>query len=431
VSTPPSPVFSARAAFRTPSAAAAGSHARRLANVAGTQEPEYGPEAIHPVGKNAGDPAYTELKKEHLKWKLVEQTCVETQTFYLQADSGHYCFMQVIYNNIAYVLPLTPTPNSTDQTISGLRITTQFNVKIWYPNNEKPVVWTSDPLENHGFDEDQLCFFADGLSIELSEDGSYYNIKSARNDKSMVDIKFERAAPGFLGGADGTTHYGTDPKAPWGSMRHAFWPRANVEGRIITNGEQIDFKGRGMFSMALQGMKPHHAGMYLRQVLWPMLTRTAARWNFVNFQSPSYSAILMEYTTPASYANTLVRVSGIATDGKLLLANTNAGDVKHTATKQDSENDWPEPTSASYSWVGKTEDGKEVSAHLEGSLGDRLDRIDVMAEVPGFVKAIVATAAGTKPYIYQYKSKLTIKVKVGDEVKEEEGTLFAEATFIS
>ncbi|KAL1596673.1 putative cell survival pathways protein [Paraconiothyrium brasiliense] len=156
-----------------------------------------------------------------------------------------------------------------------------------------------------------------------------------------------------------------------------------------------------------------------------------ARWNFVNFQSPSYSAILMEFTTPASYANTLVRVSGIATDGKLLLANTNAGDVKHTATKQDSENDWPEPTAASYTWEGKTDDGKEVSAHLEGSLGDRLDRIDVMAEVPGFVKAIVATAAGTKPYIYQYKSKLTLKVKVGDEVKEEEGTLFTEATFIS
>ncbi|KAK3202885.1 hypothetical protein GRF29_154g1094410 [Pseudopithomyces chartarum] len=372
---------------------------QQLANVAGTQEPEYGPEAIHPVGKNPGDPAFTELKKEHLKWKLVEQTCVETQTFYLQADSGHYCFLQVIYNNIA-----------------GLRITTQFNVKLWYPNNEKPVIWTSDPLENYGFDDDKFSFFADGLSIELSDDGSSYHIKSARNEKSYVDIKFERAAPGFMGGTDGTTTYGTDPKAPWGSMRHAFWPRANVEGRVISHGEQIDLKGRGMFSMALQGMKPHHA---------------ASRWNFVNFQSPSYSAILMEFTTPASYASTLVRVSGIAIDGKLLLANNHTGDVKHTATKKDTDNDWPEPTAASYSWEGKTEDGKDVSATLEGSLGDRLDRIDVMAEVPGFIKSIAATAAGTKPYIYQFLPKMTIKVKVGDEVKEEEGTLFTEATFIS
>ena len=143
---------------------------------------------------------------------------------------------------------------------SGLRITVQFNCKIWYPNNEKPTIWTSDPLENYGFDDDQFSFYADGVSIELSDDGSFYTIKSARNENSMVDIKFYRTAPGFMGGKDGTTNYGTDPRTPWGSIRHAFWPRANVEGRIITKDGELDFKGRGMFSMALQGMKPHHAG---------------------------------------------------------------------------------------------------------------------------------------------------------------------------
>jgi hypothetical protein len=160
------------------------------------------------------------------------------------------------------------------------------------------------------------------------------------------------------------------------------------------------------------------------------LTDIAARWNFANFQSPSYSAILMEFTTPASYASTVVRVSGIATDGKLLIAGTD-GEAKHTETKQDSTNDWPEPTSVSYHWTGKTADGKEVTADLVGALGTKYDRIDIMAEVPGFIKTIVASAAGTKPYIYQYVSKMTIKIKVGDEVKEEEGTLFTEATFIS
>lgn len=137
----------------------------------------------------------------------------------------------------------------------------------------------------------------------------------------------------------------------------------------------------------------------------------------------------MEFTTPASYASTIVRVAGIATDGKLLFANTD-GDVKHTETKQD-ETGWPAPTAASYHWVGKTEDGKDVTADIAGSLGEIIDRVDVMAEVPGFIKTIVASAAGTKPYIYQYAPKMTIKVKVGDEIKEEEGTLFTEATFIS
>ena len=138
----------------------------------------------------------------------------------------------------------------------------------------------------------------------------------------------------------------------------------------------------------------------------------------------------MEFKTPPSYGSTIVRVSGIATDGKPLTAGID-GDVKHLETKQDSDNDWPEPTSASYHWTGKTDDGKEITAEVSGALGAKYDRVDVMAEVPGFIKTIVASAAGTKPYIYQYAPKLTIKVKVGDEVKEEEGVLFTEATFVS
>ena len=142
----------------------------------------------------------------------------------------------------------------------GLRITCQFNCKIFYPNNDKPFLWASDPLENYGFDEDQFSFYADGVSVELSEDGSFYTIKSAVNENSLVNLKFTRAAPGFVGGKDGITNYGTDPKNPWGSMRHAFWPRCTVEGSVITKDGEIDLKGRGNFNHALQGMKPHHAG---------------------------------------------------------------------------------------------------------------------------------------------------------------------------
>ncbi|KAF2129644.1 oxidative stress survival, Svf1-like protein [Dothidotthia symphoricarpi CBS 119687] len=369
-----------------------------LAAAVGTQEPIYGPEAVQPVGKNAGEPAYTELTKQNLKWASLDYTNVETQSFYIFTEDGHIAMLQVLYSNVA-----------------GLRVTAQFNCKLFYPNNEKPALWASNPLSNYGFDEAHQSFHADSVSVELSEDGSFYTIKAAVSETSLVNVKFTRTAPGFMGGKNGTTNFGTDPKQPWGSMHHHFWPRASAEGSIITKAGEVKMNGRGMFSHALQGMKPHHA---------------ASRWNFVNFQSPSFSAILMEFTTPPSYGSSVVRVSGIATEGKLLIAGIN-GEAKHTAIKQDSDNDWPEPTSTSYNWVGKTEDGQEVTAELAGSLGPRWDRVDVMAEVPGFVKAIVATAAGTKPYIYQYAPKLTIKVKVGDEVTEEEGTLFTEATFIS
>jgi hypothetical protein len=144
----------------------------------------------------------------------------------------------------------------------GLRVTVQFNCKLFYPNNENPALWASDPLSNYGFDEEQYSFFADGVSVELSEDGSTYSIKAAVNENSLVNVKFARSAPGFMGGNDGTSNYGTDPKAPWGHMHHHFWPRANVEGTIITKEGEINVKGRGMFSHALQGMKPHHAGTW-------------------------------------------------------------------------------------------------------------------------------------------------------------------------
>ncbi|KAF2494154.1 oxidative stress survival, Svf1-like protein [Lophium mytilinum] len=298
---------------------------------------------------------------------------------------------------------------------SGLRTTCQFNTKIYYPDGTTPNLWSSDPLSNIDFDDDKFSFFADGCSMELSEDGSFYTIKSATNEASLVNLKIIRTAPGFMAGKNGTTTYGTDPKEPWGSMRHAFWPRCHVEGSIITKAGEIDFLGKGFFSFALQGMKPHHA---------------ACRWNFANFQGPTYSAVMMEFITPPSYGDTVVRVGGIVKDGKILTAG-NMGICTHTAVTQDSENDWPEPTAAKYHWEGKTAEGQAVVADIDGALGKRLDRVDVMAEVPGFVKNIVAAAAGTRPYIYQYAPKLELTLKIGDEVIQEKGACYTEATFIS
>lgn len=74
---------------------------RRLANVAGTQEPIYGPDAIQPVTKQAQETPYTELKKDDLKWVAMDSTSVETQTFYLMGDNGKHGMAQVIYSNVA------------------------------------------------------------------------------------------------------------------------------------------------------------------------------------------------------------------------------------------------------------------------------------------------------------------------------------------
>ena len=87
-------------------------------------------------------------------------------------------------------------------------------------------------------------------------------------------------------------------------------------------------------------------------------------------------------------------------DGKLIIAGPTTA-ASHTETKEDTENGWPTPTAAKFTLTGTTGDGKTVSAEINGKLGGLADKVDVMAEVPGFVKQIVAGAVGTKPYIYQ------------------------------
>ncbi|OTB08238.1 hypothetical protein M426DRAFT_317358 [Hypoxylon sp. CI-4A] len=372
-----------------------------LANVVGTEEPIYGPSAIKSVAEDAKTTPYTELTRSDLKWEAMDSTSVETQTFYFMADSGNVAFAQVIYSNVA-----------------GLRTTCQFTLKIFYPDTSKPHLWTSTPLNHVEFSEDKTSFYATDCAVELSEDGTAYTIKSMNDPQAIVNLKVTRVAPGFVAGKDGKTLFGTDLSNPWGSMRHAFWPRCAAEGSIMTKDGPLDFKGKAFSVHALQGMKPHHA---------------AARWNFLNFQGPTYSAILMEFTTPPSYGTTVVGVGGIAKDGEIVTAGTNVS-AKHLKTKQDTENDWPEPTEFKFTWSGNTKDGKAVEAAIEGSLGDRIDRIDVMAEVPGFVKKIVAGAAGTKPYIYQFcphGTPIELKLKIGDEEIIEKGRAFSEATFIS
>lgn len=37
-----------------------------------------------------------------MSWEIMDSTSVETQTWYLMADSGHIGIAQIIYSNVAY-----------------------------------------------------------------------------------------------------------------------------------------------------------------------------------------------------------------------------------------------------------------------------------------------------------------------------------------
>lgn len=367
-----------------------------LSSVAGTAEPIYGPEAFHSVAKTEDQNPEYEITPEDLKWQVLETTCAETATFYIESDSGYLVMVQAIYSNVA-----------------NLHVTTQFNVKIFHDGK---VVWSPQTLNDYRFDDQKRNYEAENFKIELSESNDSYKITSTVDPNITVDLTVTRTAPGFKVGKDGQSRFGDDPENPWGSIRHIFWPKAKAEGTITHNGEKIDMSGKAIYILALQGMKPHHA---------------AARWNFVNFQGPTLNAVMMEFTTPPSYGTSTVNVSCVLKDDALLTAGT-TGTIEYTRSELDEETQWPEPKALKAQWKGKTKgDKKDIEATVEVELAPKLDRVDIMAEVPQIIKKFVAGAVGTRPYIYQFKQNVTLKLKIGDQIIEEEGSMFAEATFIS
>ncbi|KAF3926613.1 hypothetical protein AA313_de0207797 [Arthrobotrys entomopaga] len=374
-----------------------------LANVAGTAEPIYGREAFVTVQEHSeadpNKPAYTELTSKDLAWAQVKGTNVETQVFYVATEDGPFAMAQVIYSVV----------------VPGVKTTAQFNMKLFDPKKPQDKFWSSVPLSNYTFHNEGTSFYADNVALILSDDGGSYKIKSQADPKAHCNISFTRLSPGFMAGKDGRSTYGTDQTKPWGTMRHLFWPRCKVEGIFVIDGTQVKVDGTGLFIHALQDMKPHHA---------------AARWNFANFQGPTTSAIMMEFTTPPSYATTRCAVGGLAKDGSII-AGTLDNTAEHVKAENDPEADWPEPKEVKFTWKGKDSEGKEVVGVIEKTWAPRMDRVDVMGEVPDFVKKIASAAAGTRPYIYQFYEPATLKVKVGDQETTEEGVIFSESTFIS
>jgi hypothetical protein len=101
---------------------------------------------------------------------------------------------------------------------------------------------------------------------------------------------------------------------------------------------------------------------------------------------------------------------------------------------------WPAPQSIKFELDGpkieassdKISDKEErVLVTVEGDLKRLVDRVDVMAEIPSFIKSIAAGVSGAKPYIYQYYNKMKLTAVIDGKTIEEEGIAFSEATFIS
>jgi len=210
-----------------------------------------------------------------------------------------------------------------------------------------------------------------------------------------------------------------------------------------------------MFVHAIQGMRPN---------------LVASSWNFANFQSSEHggvSAIQMEFKTCKSHGKhgagsggVYINIGSLVVGGKLAAVTaetkwpeeeqTNPSVVSratHLNPVQDRDTGYKIPTRIGFQWQGPSlvaGSPEPLNAKLQVELGDidhpngLIEKVDVLAEIPYFVKVAVNYVAGTKPYIYQWFNPATLSVTGGDALVpglsaglDVKGLFYNEATFIS
>ncbi|CAB4394175.1 oxidative stress survival, Svf1-like protein [Rhizophagus irregularis] len=347
---------------------------------------------LHVAGDLAKDSLYSDVAPKDLEWTLASGSSTETQTFYLATNEGHFAFVQMIHSNIGLWNP-----------------TIQFTSRF-FGNGVN--TFKSVNMTNFTLSPDRRSASANNMSIKLNPECNKYAVNLTHKEL-IVSFEFERIDRGFkIGG--GKTYFGQDKSS--GFVEHKFWPKGNVKGNMVVDGRAFDVTGVGLFVHAIQGMRPH---------------LIASRWNFVNFQSDVASLSMCEFETTPNYGSKKINQGSLVVNNKLVGVS-----VKNMAqfleTSLDPETKYKVPTKIKYTWEGKTlETDEDFSAFLEIKLDVLMDKIDVLNEVPYFLKKIVQ-AFVAKPYVYQWFNEAEAHVKIGEnEELTAKGKLFSECSFIS
>jgi hypothetical protein len=400
------------------------------------------------------------LEPKDLEWTIGSGFITETQVWYHSLEDGTFLILQIIHSSVGLWYP-----------------TVQFTCKIYNPTTGEKT-WKSlnvanfvtPPPSTSSRTYDKRSSKSDQFSVihstaSSSEFAESYEIFANLGTDLQISLTVSRPStiPGFKlgkGPKGGFSNFGTNVESPEGYVIHRFWPRTTCTGQIMLNGAVLEAKGTGMFIHAIQGMRPN---------------LVAARWNFADFQSDEHagtSAIQMEFTTIDQYGRkgpgsggVTVNVGSVVVGGKLVLVTgetvwADEKDVKraseaaimsratHLDLKHDLETGYDKPTVIRYNWAGPVIGGSgTVKAELTVDVGGPeapnglVEKVDVLAEIPKVLKAVVNYVAGTKPYIYQWLNPaqlaLTAPGSLIDGSEEEaktvtvSGVLFNEATFIS
>ncbi|CAE7169678.1 unnamed protein product [Rhizoctonia solani] len=397
---------------------------------------------FHPVvtAKTAPGELFSKLEPKDLEWTCAGGFVTETQTWYNFLEDGTLLWCQIIHSAVGLWYPQI-----------------QFTCRIFNPAT-KETTWKSINITNFvtpAPGRDKRSSRSDQFTVAhgpgTGEFAEQYDI-DAKLEEIHLKLKISRpsSAEGFKVG-QGESHFGPDLAKPEGYVVHRFWPRTRCTGQVIKSGTAVQVNGVGMFVHAIQGMRPN---------------LVAARWNFANFQSTDedVSAIQMEFTTIQAYGRqgngsggVSVNVGGVVVGGKLVCVT---GETKwpkeelaadapvqsravHLDRVHDPETGYKQPTKLQFTWQAPgIGDAALIKAEIVADVGTPdapkglVHKVDVLGEIPAALKIVIAYAAGTKPYLYQWLNPGTLSLTGPESLipggsKTVNGTFYNEATFIS
>ncbi|KAJ8660422.1 hypothetical protein O0I10_003880 [Lichtheimia ornata] len=360
-------------------------------------------ESIRTVADTVKDGQYyTPLDEKDLDWTCASGSSTENQVFYVTTKTGGFAFVQLIYSSIGIWNP-----------------TISFTCRFYDPATKTNAFKNINQAYQFELSEDRRSVKTEFFNITLDPTQSTYKVQITHPDL-VVSLEFTRIDKGFKVGEGRTYLGGGDLNSAAGFVSHKFWPRATAKGTFIVDKVLHEVEGDGMFIHAIQGMQP--------QLI-------ASNWNFCNFQGTDASLSMMQFQTTKQYGAVNINQGSIVLREKLISVSVE-NHVELLDLVKDEETEYDIPQKIKLTWKGKTikesedEEPKDVSVVMIVSVKNLIDKIDVLNEIPWFLKKLVQRFV-VKPYIYQWLDKATAEITVGDEKVEVEGQCFQELVFVS
>lgn len=298
--------------------------------------------------------------------------------------------------------------------------TISFTCRFYDPNTNTNAFKNINQAYKFDLSPDRRSVKTEFFNITLDEEQKTYKVQIT-HPEVVVSLDFTRVDRGFKVGEGKTYLGGGDQSSAAGFVSHKFWPRAVAKGTFIIDKVLHEVEGNGMFIHAIQGMQP--------QLI-------ASNWNFVDFQAPNAALSMMQFQTTKQYGAININQGSIVLNEKLISVSVE-NTVELLDLQKDPDTDYDIPQHIKLTWKGKTikeegsqEEPKDVTVTMTVAVKNLVDKIDVLNEIPWFLKKLVQTFV-VKPYIYQWLDTATAEIVVGEEKVQVEGRCFQELVFVS